>query len=283
MLNMKKIIAAIDGLKYSQATTDYAIQFANNSYSHLVGVFLDDVTHHSYKIYELIHSEGGVSEQKMEKFEQHDLELRKEAAEKFEISCRNAAINHSVHHDRNIAIRELLHECIYADMLVINSKETLTAYEENQPTRFIRDLLVNLECPVLVVPDQFKPVDKIVFLYDGEPSSVYAIKMFSYMFPNWNQVPMEVVSVKSSNDSMHVPDGRLMKEFMKRHYPEATYTVLKGLADIEIVNYLKNKSQHELIVLGAYRRGMVSRWFSPSMADVLMQEINAPLFIAHNQ
>jgi len=281
---MKKIIAAIDGLKYSQDTIDYAIQFAMDSDAHLVGVFLDDITHHSYKIYEVIHSEGGVSEEKMERFEKQDKDLRIEAAEKFEISCRNATINHTVHHDRNIAIHELLHECIYADMLVINSKETLTAYEENQPTRFIRDLLVNLECPVLVVPDRFKPIEKIIFLYDGEPSSVYAIKMFSYMFPNWNNVAMEVVSVNSASDSMHLPDGRLMKEFMKRHYPQATYTILKGdLPDVEITNYLKNKSQHELVVLGAYRRGMVSRWFKPSMADVLMQDIGSPLFIAHNK
>jgi nucleotide-binding universal stress UspA family protein len=281
---MKKIIAAIDGLKYSQATTDYAIQFANDSNAHLVGVFLDDMTHHSYKVYEVIHSEVGVSQEKMGKFEKHDQELRAEAAEKFEISCRNACINHTIHHDRNIASRELLHECIYADMLVINSKETLSAYEENQPTRFIRDVLVNLECPVLVVPDTFKSIEKVIFLYDGEPSSVYAIKMFSYMFPNWNNVSMEVVTVNSANDSLHLPDGRLMKEFMKRHCPQATYTVLKGdLPDIEIVNYLKNKNLHELVVLGAYRRGMVSRWFKPSLADVLMQDISSPLFIAHNK
>jgi len=78
---MKKIIAAIDGLKYSQDTIDYAIQFAMDSDAHLVGVFLDDITHHSYKIYEVIHSEGGVSEEKMERFEKQDKDLRIETSD----------------------------------------------------------------------------------------------------------------------------------------------------------------------------------------------------------
>jgi len=34
-------------------------------------------------------------------------------------------------------------------------------------------------------------------------------------------------------------------------------------------------------VLGAYERGALSRWLRPSMADILMQEVDRPLFIAH--
>ena len=80
-----------------------------------------------------------------------------------------------------ISLPELLHESIYADLLIIDSKETLTHYEEEVPTRFIRDLLTDVQCPVLLVPQKYKPVKKIVLLFDGEPSSVHAIKMFSYI------------------------------------------------------------------------------------------------------
>ena len=280
---MKKIIAAIDGLKFSQSTTDYAIQLARQMNAHLVGIFLDDFSYHSSKIYELVHSEGSIPEEKIERCEEQDKEHRQDAAKRFEMDCKRAGLNYSIHHDRNVAIHELLHESIYADLLVVDSKETLTHYEENLPTRFIRDLLANVECPVLVVPQTVKSIKKIVLLYDGEPSSVYAIKMFSYMFPSLKDVETEVLSVKTGNQTMHIPDNRLMKEFTKRHFPDAVYTVLKGLPDIEIINHLKYNNQNELIVLGAYRRGMVSRWFRPSMADPLMQKLKSPLFIAHNK
>lgn len=279
---MKKIIAAFDGLKYAAATRDYAINIAKETQTHLVGVFMDDPTYTSYKIYELV-AEQGVSEEKLNKYKLKDEATRDAAAADFEKNCGQAGIAFSVHHDHNIAIQDLKHESIYADMIIINVKETLTHYNEKLPTRFIRDLLSDTQCPVLIVPQKYKPIQKIILLYDGEPSSVHAIKMFSYLMPNMMELETEVISVNPVYTTLHMPDNKLMKEYMKRHYPKAKYMVMKGLAETEIVNYLKLTTDHALVVLGAYRRGTISRWFRESMADVLMREVKLPLFIAHNK
>jgi hypothetical protein len=279
---MKKIIAAFDGLKYSQSTKAYAIDLANQTETHLTGVFMDDFTYTSYKIYELITQEG-ILESKLRKLETKDNATRNAAAADFEKACRQQGLEHTIHHDRKIAIQELKQESIYADMLIIDSKETLTHYAEKLPTRFVRDILEDAQCPVLVVPQKYKPVKKIILLYDGEPSSVHAIKMFSYLLPNFKQLQTEVVSVNPEDSTLHMTDNKLMKEFMKRHYPKAKYTVMKGTAEAKIVKYLKQQPVNSLVVLGAYRRGTVSRWFRESMADVLMKEVQFPLFVAHNK
>jgi nucleotide-binding universal stress UspA family protein len=278
---MNKIIAAFDGLKYSESACNYAINIAKKSGMHLVGVFLDDITYSSYKIYELI-TQQGVSEKKLKDYEEKDKATRAAAATAFENACRRETIEHSIHHDRNIAINELKHESIYADLLVIDSKETLTHYSEELPTRFVRELLEDLQCPVLLAPAKFKPVEKIVLLYDGTPSSVQAIKMFSYTMPQFNELPTEVISVKNVGSSKNLADNRLLKEFTKRHFPKTTYTVLKGLAENEIPKYIKAQKENVLVVLGAYKRGAVSRWLHHSLADVLMKELKSPLYIAHN-
>ena len=103
------------------------------------------------------------------------------------------------------------------------------------------------------------------------------------MFPFLKHLDTEVLTVKNTDQTLHVPDKKLMKEFMKRHFPKATYTTLKGISESEIINHLKEEKENVLVVLGAYRRGMVSRWFRTSMADVLMKEVKMPLFIAHNK
>lgn len=279
---MKKIIAVIDGLKYSDSATAYAVHIAKQTGSHLVGVFLDDVTYHSYKIYELVDKGGYVNEEKMTRLQNNDDQARVDATKKFSVACQEAGVNYNVHHDRNIAIHELLHESIFADLLVIESKETFTHYEEKLPTRFVRDLLSEVQCPVLVAPKNFTPFEKAILLYDGQSASIYAIKTFSYLFSGLSGLKVEVVSVKGIRDTLHVPDNQLMKEYMKRHFPQATFTVLRGDAENEIVKQLKGNNNNLLIVLGAYNRGMVSRWFKPSMADILMEELNKPLFIAHH-
>jgi nucleotide-binding universal stress UspA family protein len=277
---MKKIIVAFDGLKYSESTRDYAVYMAKQTNTHLVGVFLDDPTYTSYKIYELI-TKDGVSEDKLRKLDAKDKATRHIASANFEKACQNASLQYTVHHDHSIALPELKHESIYADLVIIDSKETLTHYTEKLPTRFIRDLLSDAQCPVLVAPQKYKPIQKVILLYDGSPSSVHAIKMFSYLLPELADGDIEVISVKPVDSTLHMPNSKLMKEFMKRHFPKAKYIVTKGFAEDEIIKQLKQTQENALVVLGAYRRGTVSRWFRESMADTLMKQVKMPLFIAH--
>jgi hypothetical protein len=80
-----------------------------------------------------------------------------------------------------------------------------------------------------------------------------------------------------------LPDHKLLKEFLRRHFQNTTYTVLKGIAEEEIVGHLQREKKNFITVLGAYRRTMVSRWFQSSMADALIKNFNMPVFIAHNK
>ena len=64
---------------------------------------------------------------------------------------------------------------------------------------------------------------------------------------------------------------------------KAEYILLKGEAENTILTYLQQQTEEALIVLGAYRRNRVSRWFRESMADVLIKNTRFPLFIAHNK
>jgi hypothetical protein len=278
---MKKVIAAFDGLKYSESTRDYALFLSGHCTFHLVGVFLEDFTYHSYKVYDLIREEGDQFENKVKVLDKKDAALRHESIADFEGACRKAGIEFSLHHDKSIAIQDLLHESIFADLLIISSSETLTHYNEKLPTRFVRDVLADTHCPVLVVPRRYKPIEKLILLYDGEPSSVYSIKMLSYTLSGLKQFPVEVVTVRPVKQSAHVPDNTLMKEFMRRHFPRASFTVLKGPAAIELEEFLTNQQENCLVALGAYSRGQLSRWFRESMADVLMKDLKVPLFVAH--
>jgi hypothetical protein len=279
---MKKMIVAFDGLKYSQSTQRYALYLAKKTSTYLVGLFLDDPFYTSYSIYDAI-KDKGLSDTTLIKLEEKDKALRHAAAGVFVKACEAEGIEFSLHHNKNIAIQGLKHETIYADLLIIGVKETLSHYNEKPPTVFIRNLLADTQCPVLLVPEKYKLIDKVILLYDGEPSSVYAIKMFSYLLPQLKYLDTEVVTVKPEKKSLHLPDNRLMKEFMKRHFPNATYKVMKGYAEDEIVKFLKQQTENTLVVLGAYRRNSVSRWFRESMADILMKELKLPLFIAHNK
>lgn len=278
---MKKFLAVFDGYKISKSTMAYAVELSDTANAHLVGVFLDEFIYHSYNPV-AIYKTYEKPEEVIKQLDEKDKMKRDDAVLQFQKTCEKAKINFSIHRDRSIALQELKLESMFADLIIINEHEKFTQVEEKLPSRFMKELLADVQCPVLVVPENYKPIDKIVLLYDGEPSSVYAVKMFSYLLNQFKGVPVEVFTVNNWKTDLHLPDNKLMREFIKRHFPEATYTVTKGDAEEQILGFLNNHKENELVVLGAYRRREISRWFKTSMADILMKELDTPLFIAHN-
>src|SRR6478735_765120 len=205
---MKKIIAAFDGLKYSPATTEYAIHITKQTHCHLVGIFLDDMIYHSFRFTDVI-EDNELSEKKLKKLNEKDAATRKHAIDQFKSACEHAGLEFSVHHDKNVAVKDLLHESIYSDILIVGKKENFSIYNDKFPSDFIQDILAEVQCPVMVVPEKYRPLQSLVFLYDGDPSSVYAIKMFCYDLAALNHLPAKVLSVKPIKQSLHVPDNSL--------------------------------------------------------------------------
>jgi hypothetical protein len=197
---MKKISAAFDGLKFSTSTMEYAISIAINSKALLSGVFLDSFLYHSFKIYDMIGSKG-ISSVKMKHTLTKDKEMRLKSAATFKKACTKANIKYIVHHDESFAIQELLKESIYSDLVLISADETFNHFTEERPTEFIRELLEGTQSPVIIVPHEYKAIEKVILLYDGKPSSVFAIKMFNYMMPWMQSFETEVISVTDQNDS----------------------------------------------------------------------------------
>src|SRR6185312_15842413 len=180
-LKSKKFLAVFDGFKFSKSTMEYAIQLTREANASLVGVFLDDFIYRSYSVSKIISTYNN-DEKIIKELDKNDQLKRDEAVTLFEQACGKAGIPYSFHRNKEIAIHELKEESIFADLIIINDSETFNRFSEDPPTRFIRELLSDVQCPVLIVPDIYKPIDKVTLLYDGGPSSVFAIKMYSYLF-----------------------------------------------------------------------------------------------------
>lgn len=281
---MKKIIAAFDGLKYSVATEENAVHLASQQNALLVGVFLYDLNYHSYRVYDLISEKTGSFDTKLQdQLNERDATLRQAAIHRFKQACDKAGVRYLVHEDHNAAVRELVTESIYADLLIMDKNETFSPVGEELPTSFSRDLLPHLQCPVLVVTGNRRKIRELVLLYDGEPSSVHAIKMLSYVMPDVTSVYAEVLTVIKPGQDLQLPDAGLITEFIYRHFPHTHFQTVEGDPENEILSFLQSKPPDTLVVAGAYRRSSVSRWFRPSMADILISRLNLPLFIAHNR
>ncbi|MGN6394412.1 MAG: universal stress protein [Mucilaginibacter sp.] len=279
---MKKISAAFDGLKFSEATLEYATNLSAQSHALLSGVFLTDILYHSFNLYDMIGSQG-ISKTKLNRLMEKDEATREQAVKLFKKSCKTAGISNTVHLDDQFAIDDLLKESIYSDLVIIGAAEAMSRYQTHTPTPFVRELLADASCPVLVVPQAYYAIERVVVLYDGHPSSVFAVKMFNYLMPFLRNLSTEIVYAAGPVSPGSLPDDVLIKEFIRCHYPEAIYTTLTGETEQALIMHLQKTSPNTLVVMGAYNRGAVSRMFKSSMADKLIGVLNTPVFIAHHR
>lgn len=273
---MEKILLAMDGYKQNTYAIDFACYLAKLTHSRLTGVFLEGTP------------EGG--EPGIHRLEEPEAvgELSEGAlaadpvlqqVHRFREACLCREVPARVHRDRGVPVGDILLESRFSDLIVVDPETSFSNTDKVFPGRFIRDVLLAAECPVVVSPYNFDSLDEVIFAYNGTSSSVFAIKQFTYLFPGFKHKKAVVVNVRNGEESA-IEEQYKMKEWLLAHYEEVEFVVLKGDASDELFGYLLER-KNAIVVLGAYGRGILSRFLKPSHASLLLRTINLPIFIAH--
>lgn len=276
---MRKVLAVFDGLKYSDGASKYAIELAKATNSLLVGVFVQDMRYMNVA-QAFTWDQPYIDFSSIEEIEREDKEKIDLNIALFNRLCNERGIRHKVHLDRGVPLQEVLRESIFADYIIIDSHTSFFSVGNETPSPFLKDLLVDSHCPVLIVPHHYTYFDNVVLCYDGSASSVHAIKMFSYVFPELNDVEATVVSV-NEKPTNHLAQGKNFKDLVQLHYKNINYVVLQGNAEEQLLAFLKQKANNSIVVMGAYGRNALSRLFQQSLANKVIKEVNVPVFVTH--
>jgi len=276
---MEKILLAMDAKNVNTQAIDFACYLARLTNSRLTGIFLEDL---------LSDEKPAIREnaelQNVCRYGPVSREMVTTVVEgniaQFRQSCECRGIVPKVHRDRGIPLYEVIQESRFADLLVIDAETSFARNREAVPGRFVKDVLQEAECPVIIAPYSFHSVDEIYFAYNGSASSVFAIRQFTYLFPEWRQKKITVINVRDHEENT-IEDQFKMKEWLGQHYTDVEFKVLKGDASDQLFGYLLEKT-NAMVIIGAYGRSMLSRFFRHSHAHLLVKSVNLPLFIAHH-
>jgi nucleotide-binding universal stress UspA family protein len=109
---------------------------------------------------------------------------------------------------------------------------------------------------------------------------MFAAKQFAYLLPDIAKMPVTLVSVNTTT-THHLESGSSLKELLGHHYPAIKYEVLNGAPDEELYKYLKAHGANSIVVMGAYGRNALARFFQQSMSNRIIKDLNLPVFITH--
>ena len=170
-------------------------------------------------------------------------------------------------------------ESRFADLVVISEDLFDNNIIDIQPNYFMEETLRVSECPVMIVPENFTIIERIAVAYDGKKESMFALKQFNYLLPQFTDLPAEFVYVKDEpNDA--IPDLDLLKEYACLHFNSLGASKLNFDPKIYFITWLEHR-KNALLVTGSYSRSAVSNLRNPSFAERVIQEHNNPVFIAH--
>ena len=271
---MKRILLALDQEKWNKDAIDMACYLAKLSKAKVTGIFLRQ--HKESNFVDV--STVGDSERR--KSNGHDEQLEALSLRLFRNACICREAMHAIQEGNTVTTNALINETKFADFMVIGPALSLKHKIELSPTAVVKDIVQHAHCPVVLVPESFKEISEVIFTYDGSRSAVYAMKQFTYLFPQLVNCNITVLEVTPEGQKEIVQEQKLM-EWMNAHYSNVKYVIPSGNPADKLIKYLLPK-HNAIIVMGAYGRNLLSRLFRTSTAGPVAGNVISPIFISHN-
>ena len=278
---MEKILLAIDSQNLDTNTLSFACYLALLTNSRLTGIFLENleveeevVINQSEEIpfIESISIQEKPEDEEKVKVREGNMNLFKSITEK-------KGVQASIHLDKGIPAAEIISETRFADILIIDAATSFSSFYDGPITRFVKDLLHHAECPVVISPENFEVIDSIVFCYNGSKSSVFAIKQFTYLFPELRYNRAKIIFLSRENEESEA-EVLVLAEWLRYYYTDVEFLAMEKDATEAFFNYLLKK-KNDFVVMGAYGRGLLASFFENNAGETEVRTTSLPIFVAH--
>lgn len=277
---MKKLMIAIEAEKPDQQSIAFGCYLAKLTRSGLTGIFLENLPAESAPGVKFAYGSVFVETINSLDLPETDFKLKagSENIRKFKAFCEEQGVAYQIHRDQSVPEEELIAESRYADAII--TRPGLFASSELEiPAGLVRELLAKSECPVIIAPHHAGPINKILFAYDGNASSVFAIKQFTYLFPELRNCEITVLQADKEAVFSEAQKEKLY-EYLKEHYSQINFKDLHGKPNDELFDYMLREA-NACLVMGAFGRNWLSSLFKASTAELLIKINNLPIFITH--
>lgn len=273
---MKKILFVCDGKNFSKASFNF-IKLLNQTEKIVVaGVF-----YLSVDVRILFPTSLYPDPEPLSELIEREKDQVKETVRLFVNSCTASGIEYRLH-EKGAAwsLNAVVKESRFSDVLVLSEELFFADWGLQQPNHFMREVLRNAECPVIIIPERFKGIDKVLIAYDGKAEAVLALKLFSMLFPGFSNLAATIFYV-GKQDNENIPDVDLLSEYASGHYSNIRIEKLHIDSAKSLPQWIGG-ADNAIVVTGAYSRSALSTLFRESFIEKIIKEHCAPVFVAHH-
>ena len=278
---MEKIIIAIDSHNLDENAVGFACHIAKLTGSKLSAVFLEDRQAIRNLALEAMTEPPAMAEQTILEAALEEAQgqtLREKNMLLFKELTKGEGVRSSIYLDKGVPAKELVTETLFADLLILDAN-AFGDIAGDPPSGFVRDIIHNTGCPVIIAPEVFNGVDNIVFCYDGGRSSLYAMKQFAHLFPGLAGQRAKVVDL---HPDLTLPlDQARIVTWLKTHYAAVDWLAVRPDEAVALFRFLAEKGD-DIVVMGAYGKGLLASFFPQDEQLGITRTTPIPLFITQH-
>jgi len=194
--------------------------------------------------------------------------------------CEQHYIRHHIHVNDEEWYKDILaKESRFSDLVVLSGELFYSNVDADQPNSLLQEALHVSECPIMVVPEDFAPFQHLAIAYDGTKESLYAIKQFCYLLPQYTDLPTEFIYIKDET-SPDIPDIDNLRSYSRLHFSSMNFSKLHFKAANYFATWIGEK-QNVLMVCGSFGRSSFSYVTKRSFSEEVIHDHKMPIFIAH--
>jgi len=278
---MEKILIAIDSRDLDHNTVRFACHLARLTGSKLTAVFLEDLGTQRRLAFEAIAEPAGQASLTLLEAALEDAQLpvlREKNILLFKKLAHEEGVRSTIYLDRGVPAEELIAETLFADLLVVDAT-TFAGMSDEPPTGFVKNILHDAGCPVIIAPETYNGIDNILFCYDGGRSSLFAMKQFAYLFPQLCTQHAKVIDIRDG-ETPSAEQARVIA-WLKIHFADVEWLPRGPHIPAALFSFLLDKAD-DLVVMGAYGKGLLTSFFTDDPALGITRTTSVPIFITHH-
>ena len=274
MFFMKKIMLISDCKCFTATAMEFLMKLPQEGKLFVLGEFAQ-----SRNYEELIESVSPPYMRVLADLIEQDREALEENILSFTGYCKSEGIRYRVNKEYHpFEIEILVKESRFADLMLISSN-LIRQQKEQKRQPILKDLLTLSECPILILPEKYSPVKKVMVAYDGKKESMFALKQFFYLFPVFAHLPTEIV-YSGIEETADLPNIGSLKEYVIPNISDVALVSVPLKPRKELSKWVSGK-KNVIFLAGSYSDRNRTDTSADHFIDPIVDLGLFPVFIAH--
>ncbi len=199
--------------------------------------------------------------------------------DEFRAAMADAGVQYEAFVQEGVPVERIVEDMNYCDLLVIG-KEPHFYYSHPAATSMtLEQVFKHIVGPVLLVPDRYREIRRVLVAFDGSPQCVRSLRAFLYLKPFGTDVAVDIVNIHGRGER----EGsqlvlRQAQGYVQKHGFHADFHSIASADRDEEISGVAERFGADLVVAGAHVVSKLARLFGSTTAS-LLAKATVPLWL----